>query len=302
MLLNDSLTILKDDKDICQQIEICENRVTNIALSLAAGYAAGGDYSSAIATLTSVIIMNEQIEDKLNEYKSLYRQVFLDKAEDYFIDNEYRAAIECLNEGIQKCGNDDEFMIRIAEYKGEYKISLFNEAEKLANMGEYEQAVAYLNASTSILTGDTEITQKIADYTKKFPVHLHDLSPCMGENHSELKEHQDIYGNKYSKGLMIWSYDNTDIFEYVANQQYKRFKSTILISNKTDDYVKLNIKIFADDILIYNSGEMTKKTEPIHLDLDISGAKFIRFEILIDGDVYNFRRGVLLLSDPTFCY
>lgn len=304
-LLTESLLILTDDADISKQIEYCNSIIAqetiDRALCVAAEYATAGDYEAAIATLKSVTAVHSSITAKIAEYETAYRQVFLDKAAAYANEDKYEDAISSLNSGVKKCGAHSDFAEKLKEYNAAYRRIIFADADQLAENGRYEEAVACLNRGVAYFGKDSNFTEKIAEYTNKFPVHLINLNPCSGKNFATEETHHDIYNNTFEKGLAVWAYNTDYEFEYVADQKYKRFRTTILVGSETDEAVELYIKIYVDNRLAYNSGELTKKNRPIDINIDISGATFIRFEISIEGDPYSFRSGTLLLSAPVFC-
>jgi len=162
-------------------------------------------------------------------------------------------------------------------------------------LGHNWQAVnAYTKQCTTC--GAQEIDQS------NLPLNLGNLKPCTGDNYySSSKTLEDIYGNKFTKGLIFhfgtsigtsWKYHIT---EYTLNREYKTFTTKILINSKTQDKFEGDLKIYVDDVLKYDSGTMNKKTQPINIEIDISNAMFLKIETTRPSLGYI---GYILMSDP----
>lgn len=107
----------------------------------------------------------------------------------------------------------------------------------------------------------------------------------------------DRLKNRYDNAFVMaklgsqGTYGARDKYEWYINGKYNKVKGVISFSNE-DNYVEGYIgrlKIYADDILVYTSPDINYKSGPIPFDIDITGAKFLRFEhdevceILIDS-------------------
>ena len=157
---------------------------------------------------------------------------------------------------------------------------LLDNDEGMSENGESEKANEPISSNQ---TGSNHIT-------------LGSINPCSGPNLSTNEYKEDIYGNAFTKGLEFyhstWSSGTEESTEYVVNNKYDQFTATIMVHSLRDDF-EASLKIYADNILIYDSGTLTKKSEPMNISLDITDVKFIRFDTYrIDG------AGSILLSDP----
>ena len=157
----------------------------------------------------------------------------------------------------------------------------------------------YQNDTTEvdINAEETEnVSQQQVTYTGSESIGLGSMNPCSGPNLSTNEYKEDIYGNTFAKGLEFyhsaWSSGTEESTEYVVNNKYVQFTATIMVHALRDDF-EANLKIYADNKLVYDSGSLTKKSEPINISLDISDIKFIRF------DTYRTEgAGSILLSNP----
>ena len=133
----------------------------------------------------------------------------------------------------------------------------------------------------------------------KAPKNLGSLTPCTGKNYyKEDYNKQDIYGNKFSEGLYIRLYSGyTYSTEYVLNGEYKKFTTTFMVSSDSHEWFKGRFKIYVDDVLAYDSDMINLKTQQNNIEIDISGAMFIKFVGV--GSSPNFESGYVMLSNPT---
>lgn len=105
------------------------------------------------------------------------------------------------------------------------------------------------------------------------------------------------YGNYGGK-----EYDTQAYTEFVAGGNYSYLSGTFFArAEQADDYT-IEFLIFADDVLVYSSGEITRKTKAKDFTIDISNCDIIRVQsrsknytdsrtnpgiILVDATVYN---------------
>lgn len=110
-------------------------------------------------------------------------------------------------------------------------------------------------------------------------------------------------GEEYDKflylGLSGMSKDGWNYVEYATNGEYKRFKSSISISEDSKDTSnKAELVIYADDNEIY-SKEVLTGFLPEEIDVDITGSTKIKIELRwVDAKAWNSNIKVIL-GDPS---
>ncbi len=98
---------------------------------------------------------------------------------------------------------------------------------------------------------------------------------------------EDSYGNVY-KGINIelcsygnysgTEYDVQSSAEFVANGNYNSFSGTFFTrTNQSPDYT-IEFLIYADNELIYSSGEISRSTEAIDFTVDITGCTMLKIQ------------------------
>lgn len=91
---------------------------------------------------------------------------------------------------------------------------------------------------------------------------------------SDLK---DNLGNIYSRGLDPFE---SSSYEKILNMKYSRFKGTIYVKEGTSSDSKAQFIIKTDGKTIYTSPEITKSSQPIDFDVNVTGC--YKLEILFN--------------------
>lgn len=96
---------------------------------------------------------------------------------------------------------------------------------------------------------------------------------------SDLK---DNLGNIYSRG--IHSNVSEQTFEKILNMKYSRFKGTFYVQNGTSSDESVQFSVKTDGKTVYTSPEITKTSQPIDFDIDVTGC--YDFQIICTGSGY----------------
>lgn len=285
------------------QIETCMGKYKTEILAEAQKYESAENYEAAISLLqeaNSFIGGDSDIVAQINLYKDavLIQQAaeIVAEAEEAIENGDYPKAISILNNATM---THSLITKKLAECKDTYKNDTLKQAEQYANDSDYESAVSMLNAVTTVLGNDTDILNKIEEYKAKFPVKLTGRTISSGKNYFSDTLKKDIYGNLFEEGLLFsnsgWNSDIEKQTEYVLNKLYKRLTGSVMIaSNSSDDY-RAYIRIYADDVLIFDSKTMSKKSKPIKIDIDVTGVTFLKIE---EKKVSTPSYGDVLISEP----
>ena len=135
----------------------------------------------------------------------------------------------------------------------------------------------------------------------KLPVSLVSLKPSSSGYYYSGTDKEDIYGNKFSDGLSFlvnhYGPAEENSTEYVLNRMYTKFTTILMVDSGSKDTFECRLKIYVDDILVYDNYSLTKKTQATNIEIDITNAMFIRIETTgIDGS------GYVMLEDPLLHY
>ena len=95
---------------------------------------------------------------------------------------------------------------------------------------------------------------------------------------SDLK---DNLGNIYSRGINSNYSERT--FEKILNMKYSRFKGTFYVKNGTSSDGTVQFSVKTDGKTVYTSPEITKTSQPIDFDIDVTGC--YDFQIICTGSI-----------------
>ncbi|MDR1328057.1 MAG: NPCBM/NEW2 domain-containing protein [Oscillospiraceae bacterium] len=103
---------------------------------------------------------------------------------------------------------------------------------------------------------------------------------------SDLTDH---YGNEYESALYpnFTGDSSENMYETLLDMKYSRFKGTIYVPRGANDDGNSYISIEADGILLYKSPPITKTSQPVRFDIDISGRN--DFKLLFEGTLWSSR-------------
>ena len=146
---------------------------------------------------------------------------------------------------------------------------------------QFDEATAFLGDAEDILPDSQKLTELRSTVQDAVPVNLSDMKISESENFEKVDElgvKEDVIGNIYSPGNLYKMTDgeySESYATYYLNNQYKRIKGRIAVA---DDSGKVNgqFTIYGDNgKILYNSGEMSRTTAPIDVDIDVSGVQWI---------------------------
>ena len=132
---------------------------------------------------------------------------------------------------------------------------------------------------------------------KSFPIALTDLTSIYTsiKNSSRLIDNN---GNKYSSAIynrVDSSHSNNNpIFEYLLNAKYKRFTGTLYVPNGLTFSGSVTMTVIADGKTIYQSPQMTKISNPVKFDINISNCNDLQI-------TFTERCWYNSVSDKTLC-
>lgn len=90
----------------------------------------------------------------------------------------------------------------------------------------------------------------------------------------------DNYGNTYSSALSdTMGSDGDACWEYLLNMKYSRFKGTLYIPKGTTFNESWNMIVTADGQEIYASPLMTKTSQPVSFDINVTGYNDLKIHI-----------------------
>ena len=119
---------------------------------------------------------------------------------------------------------------------------------------------------------------KLQNPTAKF----NDLTNIAGDK-SRFKTKKNVFDIRDGFYSQVYynSYKTNDCCEYLLGEKYSKFKATLFVEKGSNWSGSANIKIIGDEQMLYLSPDMIKTSEPINIEVDITGVD--NFKLLFEG-------------------
>lgn len=154
----------------------------------------------------------------------------------------------------------------------------------------FGKAVYWDGETTTVYLGDMD------GKLEKPTAALRDLK-SLSSSHYSVNNPKDNYENNYThalKGSDTLS-NKGYTYEYLTNKKYSKFKAVLCVENGTSSHLDATFTIVADGTTIYTSPTINKISEPVAIDVDISGYNDIKL-VFSDSPFSDY----LLLADAGF--
>lgn len=141
--------------------------------------------------------------------------------------------------------------------------------------------------------------------------YLSDLEPIDGEIEFENGVVKDIYNNTYDSYFSIFLAEFPEYYiersvEYAVNKNYRIFSGTLFTDKDEGIDSAYRMRVYADDIRVFKSPVMKKKSQPENFEIPIEGVDCVKIVFdfidgnskgMVDGFYKNTRAG---LNDAKF--
>lgn len=297
-------------KDAKKNIEICSENYAKSIVTAIDDYQKDDDYENAYAMLeqanSEALEDNLALQDEMLKLQKKYKAFLLARVNEYKKNGDYAGALaELANCDTKILPEDKEVNAETKAVQDKYRQNLLAQAEALLKNEGYESAIACLKEGYTLLPNDTAIKEKIKEYVAYQPVLLYDLeyfnSGPLREDWTEdtsinisRSSHfdkvgtlKDNLGNEYADAIKTASTPNGSWESYKIDGKYTKITGFIVIDEKykSADFVGY-VKIFGDGIELYSSPKITKGTEPISFDVNVSGVDEMTIKMVRN---WNFR-------------
>jgi len=102
-------------------------------------------------------------------------------------------------------------------------------------------------------------------------------------NKADQKKLTDNYENTYSNGLYFFGNGTA---EYLVNMKYSKLKGTLYVPKGENSTLSGQMKVIADNKVIYTSPIINKTSKPVYFDINIRGYNHIKLEFE-NGDAWE---------------
>lgn len=268
---------------------------------------AEGDYEGAIEQyqLVSEDDSNyDTAKDKLVDAIDKYREQVLSEAETLAGEGSYQEAMKKIKMALEVIPNDTKLQPEYEKYSADYVNSILTEVEGLVAEGDYNSGISKINEALKVVGTNEELEAKLEDVQGSKPVALSSLTPINGGWTWNEGTPTDSFGNTYSdiaNYAVIQGYwiEEDTYSEYRLNGEYK--KISFLVGPHADITENGNgkIQIYVDDVLVFCSPEIGRKTDVEYYEIDISNAKYIKIVVSANhngGTLEGWKNCILLMD------
>lgn len=222
-----------------------------------------GAYS---VTSTGTVTGNSSTEINLSA-KSQYNSD-MEKINTYLEKKNYSKACSLLENAISSYPDKKSTLQKV------YSSAVIDWADQTADKKDYARASSILNSSKQFLSDTTDVQNRYNLYQSYIPVRLSSLTPWEGRWRTEVVG-EDSLGNQYKDAGYL--YDDT--IKFKIDGKFTNFKATIAYFDSGSTYSSnRTLRIYADDVLVYESDILERDTPPISIDIDITGATYITLD------------------------
>ena len=237
--------------------------------------------------LTEDSDINKRREELNVGYLLVQKSTVVENVRNAFEAGKYSKVFEELEKALKKMPDDKEMISLQEDYKNRYIKKVINSVDSSIEEQEYNQAEKDVQEALKILQDNEVLTQKLAEIQDVKPVVLSTLNALNGGFGWSEETATDSFGNTYNnvsnyaviKGFWYENSGNDTYAEYRIDGEYK--KLSFLVGPHADIPEKGTgkIQIYADDVLVFSSSEIGRKTDVEHYEVDISNAKYIKIVV-----------------------
>lgn len=221
----------------------------------------------------------------------------IDKINDYLSKKNYSKACQLLENAITA------YPDKAKSLRSAYSSAVIDWADQLADNKEYLKACSILNSAKNYLTDTSDVDSRYNFYQGYIPVRLASIKVWEGNTWTS-ETGEDTLGNKYSDIMLFQSYEYGDAnysSKFKIDGKFTNLKATIACQPhiwtyyskfESDDNI---LYIYADDVLVFTSDTIYKETEPIEINVDITGASYVTISYSNDNRTYG-----LICDSATF--
>lgn len=284
----------------------CKNLFVQDTIAKADEYIKNNEYSKAEDVIQDAIYdlssddesLKEQLENKLQEYKSSGVDAVMKKADEIAKSDGYIKAIEELYDIARDMNvylDQDTYNNKIDEYKKAYVNQAVEEAKPFVDAGDYASAVNVLACADNKYYFERwenleEMDKKIEEYGSKLSKSLNSIEATKSSSISTPYMDNETYGIadsafKDADGNEQYLYTEINATygkasaDYNLNKKYESLSGKLVFGEDSEDGVTITIK-FVGDGKILKTVELSssKKSESFEIDLKNIGTFHIEAE------------------------
>lgn len=209
-------------------------------------------------------------------------------AKPYIQEGKFEELFTILNKACEMNSGDAELENLKKTAEDEFVKKVQADVDGYLTNDNYDEAIKYLKNANKILADNSTLSELLQKTQNNVPVQLSSLKISESdrcEEGSNLTLKEDSIGNVYSSGNLfkLDSYGTSvGYMTFYIKGDYSRLTGTIAVaddSSKTSGMISIYDE---NDKLLYTSGDMSRTTAPIKVDVDIKGVQWLKISAQSD--------------------
>lgn len=299
-LLKDAVAVFGESNDVNSLMDTYQTKYDEYIYNNGASLEKDGNYDEAIKLLSDSInyVSDKDKSNKLIEdYKDIAVQELLskDNVSGLITDKKYEEALKVI-EAIKNKYPDSGLLKKTIEDTAQKFIN--NELdiiEEFIKKSDYESAFNECEKALQIQPSSSDLNEKKQYVEERLPVSLMKFYNSNTADNwdntfnflSQTEKMNDLFGNDYggSDGFYLFIGSAATIAsDYYLNNQFNRLRTfAVVCHHQLGESQSFKLNIYGDDKLI-SEYTITNKTAPEDvIDIDVSGVKWLRIEIVDFG-------------------
>lgn len=298
--------------DAQKKIAECGKKYKEFILNQVGTPSTDSEYEDAISVLENAAQTSDdkEIDEKLNGVKSAYAKSLKDRAFSESVvlleQKKYEDAFAVINKAATYNPGDADIASLISSVTVEYEKYVIGEADAHLAKYEYDSALEVVDGGLAVLPQSKALSDKKTAIEAAIPVSL--SKELMINNNGWAWNEGDPID---SFGNVISGVTNYAIFgavhesesaygEFRVYGKYSKLSGKITPCKNIQETEECYIYVYADDVLVYNSPKVGRKTDTVVFSIDIKNADYIKIVVFYPKRGYwdDIRyRDALILSD-----
>ena len=256
-------------------------------LKSAADYVAQNSYDKAIACIEGALKvlpddakLTEQLEIHNKNFKEQTKSTAVSSAKAAADKGDYQSALKTLSDAMKNFPDDVDITTDYKTYSAKFSEDAIKKADEVTAQKNYTGAIELLTDALKVLPSDEALTKKLAEVEAAQPVSLSTLTPINGSlGKWNEGSPTDPFGQTHTQvSNYIIVEDGTRYEEYRLYGKYKTLSGSLVPYKDMPTDGSAQVKIYADDKLIYTSPTIGRKTDTVDFEINIQGADYIKIE------------------------
>lgn len=290
-MLEDEKDTYNDEKLISKLVECCSLYADSVINNINSAFAEER-YSDAISegsTALDVIKNISEADESIENITSIMKNVYVEWKDGYIEAEDYGSAIKVLDDALNTFPNDTVLAGNRQDCVNAYLNNVIAAANSAVENRDLELAINVCNIAYEVVGYDERLVSEYEYIDSMQPIYLDELTPVNYDSNMWPKwtygvTLTDTLGNTYDDykcAIRLGMYESnfwqgTSQAEYYLGKEYRTISGEIAPEDKTSTQGQCRLVIYADDVCVYRSEPITRKSTKMSFTVDIAGADFIK--------------------------